>query len=44
LLASVITGELWKTFGAAIPFYLSAGLAIISAGMLLVPISSRTSR
>jgi len=35
LLASVITGELWKFFGAPVPFYLSAGLALIAAGMLL---------
>jgi MFS family permease len=36
LLASVITGELWKHFGAAIPFYASAGLAAIAAAMVLV--------
>lgn len=35
LLASVITGELWKHFGAAIPFYLSAALAAIAAIMVL---------
>ena len=35
LLASVITGELWKMFGAPVPFYLSAGLAVVAAGMLL---------
>ncbi|HTM42090.1 MAG TPA: MFS transporter [Terriglobales bacterium] len=38
LLASVITGELWKYYGARLPFYLSAGLAAIAAGMLLVGI------
>ena len=36
LLASLITGELWKHFGAPIPFYLSAGLAVVGAGMLLL--------
>jgi MFS family permease len=36
LLASVITGEMWKHFGAPLPFYLSAGLAVVAAGMLLV--------
>lgn len=35
LLSSVITGELWKHFGAALPFYLSAGLAVVAALMLL---------
>jgi MFS family permease len=35
LLSSIITGELWKHFGAALPFYLSAGLALIAALMLL---------
>jgi MFS family permease len=36
LAASLITGELWKHFGAAIPFYFSAGMAIMAAGILLV--------
>ena len=31
LLASVITGALWKEFGPALPFHLSAVLALISA-------------
>ncbi|HYG98000.1 MAG TPA: MFS transporter [Terriglobales bacterium] len=35
LLASVITGALWKQFGPAVPFLVSAGLAGISAMMLL---------
>ena len=35
LLSSVITGELWKQYGARLPFYLSAGLAAAAAGMLL---------
>lgn len=34
--ASLITGELWKHYGASLPFYLSALLAVIAAGMLLV--------
>ncbi len=34
LSASLITGELWKHYGAAIPFYFSAVLALIAAGML----------
>ncbi len=41
LLASLITGELWKHFGPAVPFYLSAGLAVIAAGMLLARRESR---
>ena len=36
LAASLITGELWKHFGAGLPFYLSAGLALLSAVLLLV--------
>jgi MFS family permease len=36
LLASVITGQLWKHFGAAVPFYISGGLAALAALMLLV--------
>ncbi len=35
LLASVLTGELWKHFGAAMPFYLSAALAAV-AGVMVV--------
>ncbi len=35
LLASVITGELWKVYGAQVPFYLSAGIAAVSALLLL---------
>lgn len=34
LLSSVITGELWKHFGPALPLYLSAGLAA-AAGLML---------
>jgi len=35
LLASVITGALWKIYGAAIPFYVSAAIAAVSAIALL---------
>jgi MFS family permease len=34
LCASVITGQLWKHFGAPLPFYLSATLAVVAAMML----------
>ena len=34
LLASMITGELWKRFGPRVPFYLSAGIAVLSALLL----------
>jgi MFS family permease len=34
LAASLITGELWKHYGAAIPFYFSAALALIAAASL----------
>jgi len=36
LAASLITGELWKHYGAGVPFYFSAGLAAISAVLLLL--------
>ena len=35
LFASLLTGELWKHFGARVPFLLSAGLAAAAALMLL---------
>jgi MFS family permease len=35
LLASVITGELWKQYGPRVPFFLSAGIAGVSAVLLL---------
>jgi MFS family permease len=35
LLSSVITGSLWKVYGAAIPFYVSAGIAAVSGIALL---------
>jgi MFS family permease len=31
LLASLITGEMWRLYGAAVPFYLSSGIAALSA-------------
>ena len=34
LAASLITGELWKHYGAGIPFYFSAALALAAAGIL----------
>ena len=34
LAASLITGELWKHYSAGIPFYFSAVLALVSAGLL----------
>jgi MFS family permease len=36
LAASLITGELWKHYGAAIPFYFSAAIALAAAGILQV--------
>ena len=35
LAASLITGELWKHYGAGVPFYFSAGLAVLSAVLLV---------
>ncbi len=34
LAASLITGELWKHYGAPVPFYLSAALALAAAALL----------
>jgi MFS family permease len=36
LAASLITGELWKYYGAGVPFYASAALAAISALLLVI--------
>ncbi|MGA8764537.1 MAG: MFS transporter [Candidatus Sulfotelmatobacter sp.] len=41
LAASLITGELWKHYGASVPFYFSAALAMISAVSLLAARSAR---
>jgi MFS family permease len=35
LAASLITGELWKRYGAPVPFYFSAAVAVVSALLLL---------
>jgi MFS family permease len=35
LLASIMTGQLWKLYGARMPFYVSAGIAATSAVLLL---------
>jgi MFS family permease len=35
LAASLITGELWKRYGAPVPFYVSAALAVVSGVLLL---------
>jgi MFS family permease len=40
LLASLLTGELWKHYGPRVPFYLSAGIASVAA-LLLAVSSSR---
>ncbi len=48
LAASLITGELWKHYGAAIPFYVSAVMALAAAASLQVakgrPDSGTTAR
>jgi MFS family permease len=36
LAASLITGELWKHYGAGVPFYFSAGMAAASAVLLVM--------
>ena len=36
LAASLVTGQLWKHFGGAVPFYVSAGLAVFSALLLVI--------
>jgi MFS family permease len=35
LLSSIITGALWKLYGPAVPFYVSAGIATVTASALL---------
>jgi MFS family permease len=42
LAASLITGELWKNYGPTIPFYASAGMAVLSAFILLASVKFRT--
>jgi len=41
LAASLITGELWKHWGPALPFYVSAGLAAVSAMLLMASPAAR---
>jgi MFS family permease len=41
LLSSVITGSLWKYQGPRVPFYLSSGIAAVSAILLLMSPSKR---
>lgn len=36
LLSSALTGELWKHYGAALPFLLSAALAAVSAVLVMI--------
>src|ERR1700722_2779966 len=36
LAASLITGELWKHYGASVPFFCSAVLAVVSATLLVI--------
>ena len=43
LAASLITGELWKHYGASVPFYFSAALAAASAVLLIIPKSRSSS-
>lgn len=42
LLSSLITGELWKHYGARLPFEISAGLALLAGVMLLAKTEQRT--
>ena len=44
LVASVITGTLWKYYGARLPFYVSAGIAVMAAILLLLSPSTRRSK
>jgi MFS family permease len=41
LAASLITGELWKHYGAGVPFYFSAAMALVAAGILQAAKSSK---
>jgi MFS family permease len=44
LLASLITGELWKHYGPRVPFYLSAGVAFTAAALLLISRAAQAGR
>jgi len=39
--ASVIAGQLWNAFGAAVPFLFGAGLSLLSASLLIVFMKGR---
>jgi MFS family permease len=43
LAASLITGELWKHYGASMPFYFSAVLAVLSALLVVMRFGSENS-
>jgi MFS family permease len=36
LAASLITGEMWRHYGAGVPFFFSAVLALVSAALLVI--------
>jgi MFS family permease len=42
LSASIATGELWKHLGARVPFYLSAGLAVLAAVLVTASVPRPT--
>lgn len=44
LLASLITGEMWKHFGPLVPFYFSAGIALASAMLLVISRATEAAR
>jgi MFS family permease len=44
LLASLIMGEIWKHYGAPLPFALSAGLALVCAVLLLASPKAREAK
>ena len=44
LLASLLTGELWKHFGPRVPFYFSAGIAAVAAVMLMASRRRKTGK
>jgi MFS family permease len=44
LLASLITGGMWKAYGPRVPFYLSASIALASALLLLISRASQPGR
>jgi MFS family permease len=44
LAASLITGMLWKQYGAGSPFYFSAALAVVAAALLIIVKSDAASK